>query len=121
METYEVRFWGLSGDDWEGEMDVEFSDREIRTIKRVLREEYCDSFDYAGLENIEARLISMIADWLMDTWDAESLYDVYEKYSKKGRTHRSALIKYLQDGVHICIPEEIIDEVNEEDEEEDEE
>ena len=113
MKTYEFHYYGTNGDDWEGYVDVELTDKEIQKIKKSVREDASESIsDDCALERIEKRLLPIIADHELE--NSDYLQEIFDMYGGPGITHKAAMMAYLRSGLNILIPEEIIEEVDDE-------
>ena len=85
MKTYTFQYFG---DSWEDEIEAEVTDEEVEDIKQAIR----DSFDvledvYMDLDDLRERIMVKIRD----------LYDNADDL-----------------GIQICFPEELVNEVSEE-------
>ena len=108
MNAYEFYYYGTNGDDWEGYVDAELTDREIKRIQKSVREEGSQTLeDDCDLESIEKKLLPIIAEH--ELCNSDNLAEIFETYGGPGKTHKAAMMAYLRSGIAITIPEEISD------------
>lgn len=113
MKTYEIYYYGLGGEDFEGTLDWEFSDRNLKRIKQAYDDGWQGFDETDDLQHIYAKMIDAIADFGMENW--ENILEIYDSFGGKGIKHKTAMKRYLEDcGVSIPFPDELIEEMDDE-------
>ena len=111
MKTYEIHYYGLGGEDFEGDFEWDFSDGDMKKIRQAIMDGWQGFEETDDLSRIYKKMIAAIADFALENW--ENLPEIYEDYGGSGITHKSAVKKYLEDcGVSIPFPEELIEELD---------
>jgi hypothetical protein len=113
MKTYNIWYYGLSGEEFEGYLDYSFTEKELDMIRET-EPSYLDAFDDdIELREIYDKMLDMIADFALQNW--WNLSEIYENYGGNGVTHKAAVLKYLRDKwVKIPFPVELINDLEKE-------
>lgn len=115
MKTYEIYYYGLGGEDFEGTLDYQFSKHELKLIKQAMDDGWQGFDETDDLESIYKKMEDAIAEFGMLNW--ENVLEIYDRFGGKGIKHKTAVKRYLQDcGMSIPFPEELTEELEEEDE-----
>jgi hypothetical protein len=114
MKTYEIHYYGLGGEDFEGTLDWKFSKKDLALVKQAIDDGW-EGFDETDdLEGIYSKIADAVAEFGMENW--ENVSEIYDLHGGDGATHKEVMKRYLQNcGMSVPFPEELIEDLEEED------
>lgn len=119
MKTYELWFHGLGGEDnwFEGYIHFDFTEEELERVKASYRDSNEAFENDPDLDDLYERIMVMAADFALCNF--ENVPEILEQYGGECISNDEAMLRYIEDqGISVPFPEEITEEVDEEEDDE---